>query len=250
MKERLIAILETALIALFFFSLVQLIQIGLTYKAGNDVYKETQETFVKTDSEIYEDIGIDFDIDFEPLLEKNSEVVGWIYIPDTVINYPLVWHEDNQYYTEHTYEKKALKCGAIFLDARCNSDFTSDNTIIHGHNMKNKSMFGDLKKYGDLDYLNEHPYIYIITEEYCAKYEIFSATYTKVGSYVYQIDIGDSDAKTKWAKRLAVDSQPETNIRDFTGIDAYITLSTCTSTTDEGRFIVTAMHIETIYKEE
>ena len=76
-------------------------------------------------------------VDFDALQEINEDVVGWIYIPGTEVNYPVVQGDDNEYYLHRTFEKKDNFTGAIFLDYLCQPDFSSDNTILYGHNMKN-----------------------------------------------------------------------------------------------------------------
>lgn len=90
------------------------------------------------------------------LKEKNPDIVGWLTVDGTKIDYPLVQGEDNAYYTTHTAELESSKSGAIFLDRRANGDFTGFNSVLYGHNMKNGSMFADLVKFKDAAYFNSH----------------------------------------------------------------------------------------------
>ena len=81
--------------------------------------------------------------------EVNSDIVGWLTIPDTRIDYPFVIAEDNNYYLRRDLYKKQAPAGTLFMDYRCGKSFQDFNTIIYGHNMKNGSMFGDLKLFAD-----------------------------------------------------------------------------------------------------
>ena len=112
------------------------------------------------------DNGYQFlDIDFEGLNEKNTDVVGYIQIPNTKINYPVVQGEDNEYYLHHGLDKGELYAGSIYVDNEVDlslgdtSETVQNRTIsIFGHNMKNKTMFGDLVKFKNQSFLDENPY--------------------------------------------------------------------------------------------
>ena len=107
----------------------------------------------------------DIKIDFSSLREENDEIVGWIYSPDTVINYPVLKADDNNKYLYHLPNGRYNLAGSIFADYR-NSDFGTDsNYIIYGHHMKNDSMFGTIYEYRSQEYYNNHPFIYYLTPE-------------------------------------------------------------------------------------
>lgn len=86
---------------------------------------------------------------------------GWILIPNTVISYPLLQGEDNQYYLNHTWKKWTSAVGAIFMDSQNNPNLTDFNTIVYGHRMNNGSMFASLKNYKKQSYWQAHPCVYI-----------------------------------------------------------------------------------------
>ena len=117
----------------------------------------------------------DRQVDFAALAQKNSEIVGWIYIPDSKVDYPMVKGTDNSYYVSHTFEKKANGAGAIFLDWKNKGDFSDRNTVIYGHHMKNGSMFAALVEYKDPDYFNAHRTIYLYTPQGVYTATVFSA---------------------------------------------------------------------------
>ena len=123
--------------------------------------------------------------DWDALKEINDEIVGWISIPDTVIDYPVLYHEGddryNQYYIKRTYKKESSEYGSIFIDYRSTDGVDSRNVIMHGHDMNDGSMFAGMLKYspkgdlkGDLEYYQEHPVIIFNTPEGDAKYKIIS----------------------------------------------------------------------------
>ena len=91
-------------------------------------------------------------VDFDALARINPDVKAWIYIKGTGINYPIVQTTDNTSYLHRTFEGKDSFIGAIFLDAGCEADFSSENSIVYGHNLKNGQMFGMLKKHYDTSY--------------------------------------------------------------------------------------------------
>ena len=93
------------------------------------------------------------EMNLEALQRENEDIVGWIMIPDTEISYPLLQGEDNTYYLEHTWEHTKSRGGSIFLEQMCSRDLTDYNTIIYGHRMKNRSMFGSLAFYQEKEYL-------------------------------------------------------------------------------------------------
>ena len=101
-------------------------------------------------------------MDFEGLLAVNDDIIGWIYIENTDISYPVLCGRDNQQYLFQSYEKKYLTAGSIYIDYRCSRDFTDSRTVIYGHNMHNGSMFGKLDKFTKESYMKEHPYVYIL----------------------------------------------------------------------------------------
>lgn len=94
----------------------------------------------------------------DKLFHQNSDCVGWVYIPGTSVNYPVMHTPDNpQKYLRRDFYGNYSQSGVPFLDARCNLQNT--NLIIYGHNMRNKTMFSDLKKYTNTDFRNTHPII-------------------------------------------------------------------------------------------
>ncbi len=115
------------------------------------------------------------------LLEINSDYAGWICIPGTSVSYPVVYPKDNQEYLKQTFEGQKNLCGCLFFEAS-RPPFSSENTVIYGHNMKSGEMFGSLKKYREEEFFRQNRKIYFCYGEQWAEYQI---------QKVYLTDSGD-----------------------------------------------------------
>lgn len=104
-------------------------------------------------------------INFPELKEENPDTIGWIRVPDTNIDYPVVQGTDNDFYLNHDFYGKESIGGAIYLDFESRGDFEGRNNILYGHNMKNGSMFKDVVRYKDEEYFKEHQYFSIYTPD-------------------------------------------------------------------------------------
>ena len=103
-------------------------------------------------------------VDFDALRAVNPDIVGWLSIPGTGINYPIVQGKDNEYYTDHLFNGAENEAGCLFLDADCESDFSSVNSVIYG-NSENGGMFTDLLRFTDSEFLNAHRRVWLVTPE-------------------------------------------------------------------------------------
>jgi len=122
------------------------------YSIGNDAYLQLQELIDDQQSLSDEDY-------FTGLSDVNNELVGWISLKDTMIDYPLVQTDDNEYYLTHIFTKEKNKLGTLFIDYRNNADLSDKNTIIYGHNMHDGSMFAALLNYTEQAFYDQHPII-------------------------------------------------------------------------------------------
>lgn len=177
------------------------------------------------------------DMDFVALREQNTDVLGWILIPNTKISYPLVQGEDNDYYLNHTWRKSRSVVGAIFMEQQSSPDLMDFNTIIYGHRMNNRSMFGRLLDYKKESYWQDHPRFYITDDSGTHTYEIFAAYEAAVRSTPYCISFS-SDTE----KQTFIDYSLEHSVVN-TGVvprvtDRIVTLSTCTGNGHATRWIV------------
>lgn len=161
-------------------------------------------------------------IDHKKMLDKNSDYACWINIPDTDISYPVVMPEDNDFYVRRTFEKKYAVSGTLFIDAFSEKKLDQDNLIIYGHNMKNGSMFGTLKKFKDKDYFDKHQYIEIYTPDEIRVYQIFSVrdVSSDIDTLNYALDNFD---KKEYIEKAINESVQSRNVKE----GQIITLYTC-----------------------
>lgn len=241
MKQMLRRVLQLILLCIFLFSAWQLAKVFMEYQKGNQIYEEAQ-IIAGIPEESQEDAKCP--VDFAELKKENSEIFGWITIEDTPIQYPLLQGEDNEYYLTHAYNGQSSSFGSIFLDERNNKEMSDRHTILYGHNMKNKAMFGSLSRYRDLEYAKKHKYIQIYLPDRVLTYQIFSAYKAHVLDEVYTLEFQDDAAfqlmldEMLSAGQMMPEPIPTTE-------DRILTLSTCTPAGDVNyRFVVNAVLIE------
>ena len=179
-------------------------------------------------------------VDFASLQEINPDIVGWIYIEGTEINYPVVQGRDNQYYLKHLFSGEWNGSGCIFLDSRNRLDFSDRHSIICGHHMKNGSMFAALVEYKDPDYFNAHRTIYLYTPQGVYTATVFSAYVDVATSPQTTISFQDHAAFLSFVETMRNQSITKTDT-PIGAEDRIITLSTCTYEYDDARFIVQAV---------
>ena len=167
-----------------------------------------------------------FTIDWKALKKKNPDVVGWILIPDTDISYPIVQGSDNSYYLNHTFEKKENYAGSIFMDAGVDASFQDRNTTIYGHNVKHGTMFAELEKFKEQAFFEQHPYLYIFTEQQNYRCEIFSMYSTSATSASYRLQYAD-DADFKSYVDMVRELSDFNRKVSVKGQDRIVSLSTC-----------------------
>ena len=178
-----------------------------------------------------------FDVDLAKLRQTNPDVVGWISIPGTQLDYPLLQGEDNQHYLKHTWQGERNAAGSVFLECKVSPEFEDFNTIIYGHNMKNGSMFGSLRQYRTQSHYEANPCIYIVNDDGVHRYEIFAAFEAEVVGHTYRLDLTTPEKQQIFLDYSARKSVIETGIVP-TVEDSVITLSTCTGNGYDYRWVV------------
>ena len=164
-------------------------------------------------------------IDLTALREKNPDVVGWILIPDTQINYPLLQTDNNTYYLNHAWDGSKNGLGSIFLENLCAKELTDFNTIIYGHNMRSGAMFAALHDFDNPGFREEHPYVYLVSDSGIFRYEIFSTYDADVESRAYGLSFRQEETRTAFLTDAITNSLIETGITPAT-TDRILTLST------------------------
>ena len=186
----------------------------------------TEETSGEDDSVVLPSV------DFEILQENGPDIIAWLTLPDTAVNYPVTQAEDNDYYLRHLYDGTYNKAGCLFADYENKKDFSDRNTIIYGHNMRDGSMFASLNEYKEQSYYDSHPQMYLVTPDggyLCDIFAAFEAKPKESGSDTspWRMEWKDDGAYTTWLSAMADRSVVETDVT-VTSSDKVLTLSTCT----------------------
>lgn len=169
----------------------------------------------------------EFTVDFEYLKSINSDIVGWIVIEGTQVNYPIVQGNNNSYYLNHSYDKKWSSYGSIFMDYSSSSDISDKNTFIYGHHTRNGSMFGEIKKYMDVNFYNEHPFFFLYTPNGNYKVEVFSVYTADALSDSYDQSFASLEEFKLYIGKMISKSKYSTNVDVDYENDRIITLYSC-----------------------
>lgn len=194
------------------------------------------------------DINIWPKVDFAKLSEINPDVVGWIYIEGTNINYPIVQGVDNHYYLKRLFDGTDNSAGCIFLDYRCSPDFSDQHSIIYGHHMKNKSMFSGLMDYKDQSFYEEHSIALLVTPKAYYKIQFFSGYISDNQGNGWELGLRGADYTT-WLRELQEKSCFESDSAP-TPESRIITLSTCTYEFTSAKFLLHGYVLEMIENSE
>ena len=222
-------------VVVFCVSGFQLIRIGKGYLDGRSEYEKVRDVALTNPDE-----QEGFRVDFEELMKLNPDTVGWIrfYPEPSQINYPIVQGQDNDKYLHQTFSANENTLGAIFLNVDNKADFSDRNSIIYGHRMKDGSMFRHLQDYEEKSFWEENPYFYIYTpdgkEITC---QIYSYAVVDATSDVYLTSFADNGAYQEFLNMTKEVSAYDTGV-EVTAEDTIVTLSTCTSASDDHRIIV------------
>lgn len=181
----------------------------------------------------------------QKLQEENSDIVGWLEIEGTSINYPVLQGTDNEYYMTHNYKKQKSKNGSIFLTKDYDWSIPSSNLLIYGHNLNNGTMFQELLKYAKEEFYKEHPIIRFTTNKEDAEYEIISVfksivyykTEKNVFRYYFFVNANSEAEYNEFVQNAKKASLYDIDKTAKFG-DQLITLSTCSYHVEDGRFAV------------
>lgn len=243
-------------IGVFCFAGYNLYHIYTEYKKGTDEYNQIEQmAVINRDPDAVQMEPVDegqgpsltapMKIDFDTLRGVNEDVIGWIYIEALEdVSYPVVKGTDNNTYLHMTYEKNYNFAGTIFIDCENSGDFSDCNTLVYGHNMKNGSMFGQLKKFSqDPELYKKSKYFWIFTPEKDYRYEIIAAYTTGVSSDTYTLFKGPGQEFEEYLETIKGYSEIQTEAGEMTMKDKIVTLSTCTGN-DATRFVVQGKRVD------
>ena len=179
---------------------------------------------------------------FKSLLGMNKDVVGWIKIPGTEIDYPVVQTEDNEFYLKHNLKKERSSRGSIFMDYRNSNDEKDHNTIIYGHNMKDGCMFAGLSAYKDRSFYADHAFIEYDSLQQTMRWQIFSVYLTEPNSDLLQVSFINDVEYAQYLDMVKSRSKYETDVK-VTKDDKILTLVTCSYEFKNARLVIHAKRV-------
>jgi len=182
-------------------------------------------------------------MDFESKRETLPYIVAWIHSEGTVINYPIVQGNDNEYYLSRLPDGSRNSIGSIFLDYR--NDFSDDNIMIYGHNMRSGDMFGSFRHYTNQDYFERHPCMSIFTPTHNFTLLLFAGYIFDSSVEVPPMSFGDSDEFERYISNIKSRSIFTSDIDAEFG-DKIAFLCTCTeSGSKHERLVIVGKLLET-----
>ena len=226
-------------------------------EAGSDTEdkKSLKDVLGDDKPQLPEDLEIpEKDIDWDALHEENPDIYAWIVVSDTLVDYPVLQHPtDDYYYLNHNIDGSKGYPGCIYTEGTYNSkDFEDTNTVLYGHNMKDKTIFGTLHSFDDPDFAMSDKYIFIYTEDRTLVYKVFGAYEYSSKHILWSYDFSNEYVFDEYLKEIfSLRKLPGRvlNIRsdvEVTNKDKIITLSTCTTdSSDDFRYLVQGVLIGT-----
>ena len=205
---------------------------AITTTMTEDTAELTTEAVITTASpELPSDVMEQLIDTAQSLNTAYPNAIGWLYIPDTVINYPVMQSDDNFYYLDHAYDGSPLKAGSVYLDYRCEGRFQNPINIVYAHNMKNGSMFAQITRFKNDSFFESHKYGWLATPE-----------------AVYRIDWHDDLYKgdtsiSEWIPHI-YDKSAVSREMTYTDDDRFVSFSTCSYEFENARNILTGKLVE------
>ena len=217
-----------------------------------------EEQFIVQEQDVEETVmeeeKAELPIDFEGLQAINPEIYAWIRVPDTKIDYPILQHvgEDQSYYLTRDIYGKSQQAGSIYTEHYNTTDFMDPNTVLYGHNMKNGSMFHNVRYFAQKEYFDEHRDLYIYMPDKILKYEIITCYEYDDRHLLGTYDFYDEEVYAEYLEEIMNPRSMYTMIREgiqLTTEDKLVTLSTCVANKPNNRRLLQAVLVEVIEAE-
>jgi len=223
-KNIFLSVLTLIFLIILVISIIYIVKWFIDGKENRKIVEKVSELIIIDNKENESE----YKIDFEKLKEINNQIVGYLKVNGTNIEYPVVQAEDNNYYLKRNLDTEYNSGGWIFADYKNNFDGTDKNIVIYGHNMKDNSMFGSLENVLEEEwYNNEENYIInFITEKEEQKYQVFSVYKIENEDYYINTEFKNKEEFINFTNTLKERSIKDFNV-ELSKEDSIITLSTC-----------------------
>lgn len=242
-KMLIIRLVQLIFLILIIFSSIKIYNWYNENKANKQILNDLSNLLEITENDEKNKEENKYKINFEELKKKNNDVVAWIKVNNTKIEYPVVKAKDNSYYLNHNFDKSYNVAGWIFADYRNEFNGTEKNIIVYGHNRRDGSMFGSLKNILDKNWYDDDKNRNIIfaTEEKVSTYRVFSVYQIEKEDYYIQTEFKENEFE-KFIKTLKERSQQDFN-EDVNKDSQILTLSTCANN-NKYRVVLHAVKVE------
>lgn len=236
-------------LAVFLAAVLALGAIAFSYWQGRDANSSTAQAFPEpSDAQL---LSLDdLTVDWDALLAVNPDTVGWVYIPGTVVNYPIVQTDNNETYLKTDFQGETnwfVSFGAIFLDAENAGDFSDQNNIVYGHNMNDGAIFGGegsmfsaIASMDDPTAFNAARTVYVLTPQGNYRLRTFSLVHTSATDPIVQTSFASADDMAAYVqdKMDRTVQQPEGALPAAADIGKVFTFSTCDNLPSDGRYVL------------
>ena len=232
-KKHIVIIIQCIFWLILIYSLSQIVMWYIHNKQNEKIMEEISRTISvvedgqNIESEVKKEER-DYEVDFNTLKKVNSDTIAFLKVNGTQIEYPIVKTTNNEYYLNHSFDKKYNAAGWIFADYKNKFDGFDKNIVIYGHNRKNGTMFSTLKNILNKNWHEDEGNLKInlITEKDSFNYQVFSVYQIKKEEYYLQTNFNNDDRYLRFIEILKKRSIKDFNI-DVNEEDQILTLSTC-----------------------
>ena len=198
------------------------------------VYEEHVEKEILLDDEVS---PLNSMYDLTKFYSDYPDAIGWIYSPNTYLDYGIVEAEDNDFYLHRFYDGSYSIGGSLFADCNNSRDFSDENTVIYGHHMNDGTKFASIMNYKEQKYYDQHPIMYISTPGMNYRLELFAAFLTDADSETYTFRFDSEEEYAAWLQRMVRNSDFKTDVK-LSVEDRVVTLSTCSYEYYDARYVV------------
>ena len=221
-------IIIVCLLVVIGFSGYKIYTIVSGYMASRNTYEDIREDVAKE--------GFTGDINWDKLRKTNEDVVGWIYLEDSNIDYPIVKSHDNKEYLNTLFDKTYGVSGSIFVDCNTKKPFEQFSTVVYGHHMKDGSMFNNLKRFKDRDYADSHSRFELITPDEKYHLEVSAFLNIPADSYIYTSNVPE-DEREEFLTAINNLAEYKTDVK-LKENDKIVVLSTCAYEYEGARYVI------------
>lgn len=236
-------------LAVFILAIIALLAIVGSYWLGQRLYNDIADQGFTAPND-FEAIALeDLEVDWDALLAINPDTVGWVYVPGTNINYPIVHTTNNETYLYTDFKGSGgtlATFGCIFLSAENSEDFSDENNLIYGHHMNDGSMFAAIADMHEADNFKDHRTVYVLTPQGNYRLATFSLVHCAATDPIAQTEFANDKDRTKYIQdKISRSVVSVSDIPHAEDIDQIFTFSTCDNLPSNGRYVLFSYIAET-----